>query len=257
MAKKYYWLKLPSNFFVDPKIKKLRRIAGGDTYVIIFLKMMLLVINTNGILEFEGIEKTLEDELALKLDEDENNVKVVLAFLNANGELEEISDEQFLLERVPGLIGKETDGAERKRRQRQKELNVTLSQQRHDEVTLCHTEKEKDIDKEIKPSLLLSPTLHKPTYDLKDIKSFREQLSNMYPNFFFSLSGEMGYSREHRGFCLKSGYIFSLHTNQLVDRSESFEIWQHLFYRRNKVFELANTQIQNQHKEENYANNNQ
>lgn len=183
MAKKYYWLKLPSNFFVDPKIKKLRRIAGGDTYVIIFLKMMLLVINTNGILEFEGIEKTLEDELALKLDEDENNVKVVLAFLNANGELEEISDEQFLLERVPGLIGKETDGAERKRKQRQKELNVTLSQQRHDEVTLCHIEKEIDID--IKPSLLLSPTSHKPTYDLKDIKSFREQLSNMYPNFPF------------------------------------------------------------------------
>lgn len=54
------------------------------------------MINTNGILEFEGIEKTLEDELSLKLDEDENNVKVVLAFLSSNGKLEEVSDEAFI-----------------------------------------------------------------------------------------------------------------------------------------------------------------
>lgn len=258
MAKKYYWLKLPSNFFVDPKIKKLRRIAGGDTYVIIFLKMMLLVINTNGILEFEGIEKTLEDELSLKLDEDENNVKVVLAFLSSNGELEEVSDEAFLLQRVPDLVGKEGDSAERMRKLRERKNigEIPSMSQCDGYVTRSDTEKEKDIEKEIKPSLLLSPTSHKPTYDLKDIKSFREQLSNVCPTFQFSLCNELGYSREHRGFCLKSGYIFSLHTNKLVDRSESFEIWQHLFHKKNKVFELANTQIQNQNKEENYANNN-
>ena len=67
MQKKYYWLKLPISFFSDPRIKKLRRIAGGDTYVIIFLKIMLTVINSEGIYTYEGIEKTLEEELALKL----------------------------------------------------------------------------------------------------------------------------------------------------------------------------------------------
>ena len=30
MAKRYYWLKLPEDFFRQKAIKKLRRIAGGD-----------------------------------------------------------------------------------------------------------------------------------------------------------------------------------------------------------------------------------
>ena len=39
MGKRYYWLKLPEDFFGDKAIKRLRKIAGGDTYVIIYLKM--------------------------------------------------------------------------------------------------------------------------------------------------------------------------------------------------------------------------
>ncbi|MBV5277729.1 MAG: phage replisome organizer N-terminal domain-containing protein [Campylobacteraceae bacterium] len=139
MSKKYYWLKLPKDFFVDPKIKKLRRIAGGDTYVIIYLKMMLLVINTDGILVFEGIEQTFAEELA-------DNIKVVLAYLTSQGEMIEIEDDQFLLQRVKYLIGIETDAAERKRKQRKKEQGVTLSHDSHDMVTTSHTEKEKEKD---------------------------------------------------------------------------------------------------------------
>ena len=30
--KKYYWLKLKEDFFRQKEIKKLRKIAGGDTY---------------------------------------------------------------------------------------------------------------------------------------------------------------------------------------------------------------------------------
>lgn len=260
MAKKYYWLKLPSNFFVDPKIKKLRRIAGGDTYVIIFLKMMLLVINTNGILEFEGIEKTLEDELSLKLDEDENNVKVVLAFLSSNGELEEVSDEAFLLQRVPDLIGKEGDSAERMRklRERQNVGEIPLTSHCDGYVTRSDTEKEKDIEKEIKPSLFLSPTPErKERFDLKYLNKFREELITTCPTFAFSLQGKMGYSSNHLGFCIKGGYIFDLHTNKIVKSTESFEIWQYLYHVKTHVLDLAQIQAQNQHKEENYANHNQ
>jgi len=255
MAKKYYWLKLPSNFFVDPKIKKLRRIAGGDTYVIIFLKMMLLVINTNGILEFEGIEKTLEDELSLKLDEDENNVKVVLAFLSSNGELEEVSDEAFLLQRVPDLLGKEGDSAERMRKLRERQ-NVGTS---HCDgyVTRSDTEKEKDIEKEIKPSLFLSPTPErKERFDLKYLNKFREELITTCPTFAFSLQGKMGYSSNHLGFCIKGGYIFDLHTNKIVKSTESFEIWQYLYHVKTHVLDIAQIQAQNQSKEVTNANNN-
>ncbi|WP_302487504.1 phage replisome organizer N-terminal domain-containing protein, partial [uncultured Ruminococcus sp.] len=36
MSKRYYWLKLKEDFFRDKVMKKMRKIAGGDTYVVIW-----------------------------------------------------------------------------------------------------------------------------------------------------------------------------------------------------------------------------
>lgn len=47
MAKRYYWLKLPDGFFRQKAIKKLRKIAGGDTYTIIYLKMLLVAMKAS------------------------------------------------------------------------------------------------------------------------------------------------------------------------------------------------------------------
>ena len=38
-GKRYYWLKLKDDFFTSKRIKKLRAMAGGDTYLIIYLKL--------------------------------------------------------------------------------------------------------------------------------------------------------------------------------------------------------------------------
>jgi len=237
MQKKYYWLKLPISFFSDPRIKKLRRIAGGDTYVIIFLKIMLTVINSEGIYTYEGIEKTLEEELALKLDEDVDNIKVVIAFLSTNQEFIELTNENYLIQRVTSLIGKETDSAIRKRKQRQKEKesNVTMSHDSRNNVPL-----DKELDKDIKPSLLLSPK----NETQNDFKTFKNHLINICPTFQFSLQGKFGYNDEHQGFCIKGGYIFDLHTNKLLDKDASFIIWEYLFQQKTKVLEIAKSQYQ-------------
>ena len=76
--KKYYWLKMTDQFFEDKAIKKLRKIAGGDTYTIIYLKMLLTAIKQGNKMYFEGIEDDFMEELALELDEDTDNVKVTL-----------------------------------------------------------------------------------------------------------------------------------------------------------------------------------
>lgn len=81
MAKRYYWLKLPDGFFRQKAIKKLRKIAGGDTYTIIYLKMLLVAMKQDGRLYFEGVEATFYDELALDLDEEVENVRVTVMFL--------------------------------------------------------------------------------------------------------------------------------------------------------------------------------
>ncbi len=109
-------MRLKTDFFEQPEIRKLRRLAGGDTYTIIYLKMMLKTVTNNGTFIFQGIEDTFEKEMALVIDEDENNVMMTISYLRAHNLLEEgYSENAYLLSAVPKLIGSETADAERKR----------------------------------------------------------------------------------------------------------------------------------------------
>lgn len=149
--KKYFWLRLKDDFFSDPKIKKLRKIAGGDTYTIILQKIMLLSIRDGGVIKFQGIEKTLQEELALILDEDVSNVEIALSFMNSTGLIEPLSDEEFLLPSVPVLIGSEGDSAERMRKLREKKSSQKqLPSQCDGLVTRSDTEKEIELEKDLR-----------------------------------------------------------------------------------------------------------
>lgn len=130
--KRFYWLKLKENYLSEPKIKKLRKIAGGDTYTIIYLKMQLLSIKNGGIVQFEGIEPTFEEELALKLDEDLDNVAITLNYLMMQGLVEE-NNKDYLFIEASNNVGSECQSAERVRRFREKENREML--QCNDSVT--------------------------------------------------------------------------------------------------------------------------
>lgn len=155
MAKRYYWLKLPSDFFRQKAIKKLRKIAGGDTYTIIYLEMLLLAMQQDNKLYFDGVEDDFAEELALELDEDPENVKVVLIFLQKQGLIEVIEEDEYLLTQCGEMVGSETPDAGRKRRKRALEkqeeqgLLEDKSGQCPDVVQKCPTEIEKEREKDI------------------------------------------------------------------------------------------------------------
>lgn len=138
--KKYVWLKLKEDFFSSKRIKKLRKMAGGDTYTIIYLKMQLLSLKTDGILKYTGLEDNFAAELALDLDESPEDVSVVLMYLASCGLIETSDNVNFLLPYVVANTGSETDAAQRMREMR-KRNNVTPA------LRSCYTEKE--IDREI------------------------------------------------------------------------------------------------------------
>lgn len=150
MAKKYYWLKLKENFFREKEVKKLRRIAGGDTYTVIYLKLMLLSLQDEGKLLFDGIEETFAEELALELDEDPENVKVTLVYLQRLGLLEEINEKEAFLTQVPEAIGHETDKAAIMRRLRARQsmlIGNNVTEALPDRYTDIDIEKDIEIDK--------------------------------------------------------------------------------------------------------------
>ena len=163
MAKKYVWLKLKDDFFQQRAIKKLRKIAGGDTYTIIYLKLQLLSLKDEGKLFYEGVEDDFIEEMALAIDEDSDNVRITIMFLEKNGLLTTTSIDEYTLPQVINCIGSETVAAERKRQQRIREKEKLLLEQKTEvtekkcdnvttmsqEVTNSHTEKEEEKDKEI------------------------------------------------------------------------------------------------------------
>lgn len=119
--KRYYWLRLKEDFFKSKEMKKLRRIAGGDTYTIIYLKMQLASIKNDGVLHYDGLEDAFYKELALDIDEDEENVKVAVAFLTRYGLLITQDDIEFSMPLVRECIGSETSSTIRSRRYRDKQ----------------------------------------------------------------------------------------------------------------------------------------
>ena len=170
MAKKYYWLKLKEDFFRDKKVKKLRKIAGGDTYTIIYLKMQLLSLKNAGTLVYEGIEDNFAEEIALEIDEDVENVKVTLMFLMKSGLLEESEQDHYVMTETIKCIGSESASAERVRKHREiKKAQEQKVLQCNAPVTTCNTEIEKREKKE----------------ELENKKKDREYFSNEKLNDIF------------------------------------------------------------------------
>lgn len=159
-AKRYYWLKLQEDFFSSKRIKKLRKIAGGDTYTIIYLKMQLLAMKKGGILEYTGLEQSFAEELALDLDEEPENVAVTVQFLLSCGLLETSDNREYFLPYAVENTGSEGAAAKRMRELRarkasQCDADVTPAlQERYGEIEI-----EKEIEKELEIEALSKDTV--------------------------------------------------------------------------------------------------
>lgn len=154
MAKKYVWLKLKEDFFKQKSIKKLRKMAGGAIYTLIYLKMQLASLKNEGKLYFEGVEDDFIAELSLDLDESVEDIQMTVLYLQKNNLIEfgELPDE-YILPEVVGSIGSETAAAARMRKMREnkklslenKSNNVTPKLQY---VTNSYTEEEEEKDED-------------------------------------------------------------------------------------------------------------
>lgn len=142
MPKRYYWLKLKEDFFESKRIKKMRKLAGGDTMTIIYLKMQLVAMKNDGVLKYTGIEPTMAEEIALDIDEEPDNVQLTLAYLLSCGLVEEYGDGDCFLPYSVENVGSEASSTKRVReyRERQEALhcnkNVTESKRKEIDIDI-------------------------------------------------------------------------------------------------------------------------
>lgn len=159
--RRFYWLKLHKDFFDSVRIKKLRAIAGGDTFTIIYLKLLLYSMNTDGLIEFQGVEESPEDELALILNEEPDNVKLCLNYLKIVHLAEERDMDNIFLPEAITYTGSECSSAKRVREFRERKKltadanqstkalpsNTDVTQVKRNSNVEIERDKEKEIEK--------------------------------------------------------------------------------------------------------------
>ena len=145
--KRYYWIQLAQDFFKSKEMKLLRKIAGGDTHTIIYLKMMLISLEDGGHIYYDELADNLAEEIALVIDENVEDIKITLIFLESKGLLTRKNDRDYFLEQVPEMVGSETASTRRSRKHRElRGLHCNTI------ATTCNgdidteIEKEKDVD---------------------------------------------------------------------------------------------------------------
>ena len=139
--KRYYWIQLAQDFFKSKEMKLLRKIAGGDTHTIIYLKMMLISLEDGGHIYYDGLADNIAEEIALVIDENVEDIKITLIFLESKGLLTRKNDRDYFLEQVPEMVGSETASTRRSRKHR--ELTALHC---NTIATTCNGDIEKDID---------------------------------------------------------------------------------------------------------------
>lgn len=149
--KTYYFLKLQDEFFDRVDIKRIRSLPGGDSLIVIYLKLLEKVMNSQGQWIYENVLPVREGELAFWLEEDENLVKMLVATLINMGLAIEITPDVLYFPESEEMTEKITDDALRKREYRKKKAEEKRALfnniKQWDNVHGCPTEREEEEDK--------------------------------------------------------------------------------------------------------------
>lgn len=159
-AKRYYWLKLPENFYEDDTIQWLEDQENGATYVNFYLKLLLKSLSDDGrLIRYVGQRLIPYDvkSLARLTNTDTDTVRVALELFVHIGLVEKLNTGELYMSQIDEMIGNETEAARRKRKYRArneieggtKELpSGTMSQQNETMSQQCPTEiRDRDRDR--------------------------------------------------------------------------------------------------------------
>ena len=158
--KRYYWLKLPEDFYDDDTIQWIEDQENGAAYVNFYLKLLLKSLSDDGrLIRYVGQRLMPYDvkSLARLTNTDADTVRVALELFVNIGLVERLETGELYMSQIDEMIGRETESARRKRRYRarkalegdKKELpSGTMSQEYETTSQQCPTEQEQEIEQE-------------------------------------------------------------------------------------------------------------
>ena len=135
-GKRYYWLKLQVSFFQELIIKQLRTLPEGDSIVLLYLKLLLKAINTEGSIYYQNILPSLHEEIALDTGEKPALVKLTISALCQYHAAVFLDDQSLQLLYLEDMVGSESASAARVRNNI---ANQKLLKEKDQEALQCYS----------------------------------------------------------------------------------------------------------------------
>lgn len=129
--KRYYWLKLKEDFFEEDTIEWLEEQPNGKEYCLIYLKLCLKSLKTDGLLArtVGNMMIPYEAETLAKItNSSSDTVKVAMNLFQQIGLIQLMETGEIYLNQLNELVGTETEYAKQKRLQRAKEKPIAIGQ---------------------------------------------------------------------------------------------------------------------------------
>ena len=171
-SKRYYWLKLPEDFYDDDTIQWIEDQENGSAYVNFYLKLLLKSLSDDGrLIRYVGQRLMPYDvkSLARLTNTEQDTVRVALELFVNIGLVERLETGELYMSQIDEMIGKETEAARRKRKHRarnkltggKKELpsrtmsqkSGTTSQNNGTMSQRCPTEQEQEQEQELEQEI--------------------------------------------------------------------------------------------------------
>lgn len=157
-SKRYYWIKLQTDFFNGDEVDYLMSQENGSEYIVLYLMLCLKSANTGGVLATRFGDTMIPYDVKKIVREtkyfDNDTVKVALTFFAKLGLIyEEVSEDGVRYMRIANsnvMTGSVTSGAQRKMRQRNKQKQLqSATEEVVQKVGHCPTEIDIEKEKEI------------------------------------------------------------------------------------------------------------
>lgn len=181
--KRYYWLKLKENFFEEDTISWLEEQPNGKEYCLIYLKLCLKSLKTDGML-VRNVGNMLIPYDAETLSKITNStidtIKVAMDIFKKIGLIQILNSGEIYINQLNELVGTETEYAKQKRLQRAKVDNVQTVSNECLENVAQSIELEKELDNRDKSIDILSdssddeppePPIYKKVIDYLNLKA--------------------------------------------------------------------------------------
>lgn len=185
--KRYYWLKLKENFFEEDTIEWLEEQPNGKEYCLIYLKLCLKSLKTDGVL-VRNVGSMLipydAETLARVTNSTVDTVKVAMDLFKKIGLIQLLDTGEIYINQLNELVGSETEAAKQKRLQRSKRDNVPKLSSECPENVAQSIEleyRDKSIEKDNKEEPKKSPCKYSDEH-LRLAQKLQNNLINDFPS---------------------------------------------------------------------------